>query len=92
VRRLRPRVQALRHRTQSQHQVYLRQTLAHVYCDWRSLQGTNPLITTASVVEDFLTYLFEVKKLTAASITEYRSLLTSTLRKMTGTELSGRRY
>ena len=45
--------------------------------------------TTAPVVADFLTYLFEVKKLAVTSITGYRSMLTTTLRELTGTELSG---
>ena len=43
----------------------------HIFRDWCSRQGTNPLTTTAPVVEDFLTYLFEVKHLAVAAITGY---------------------
>ncbi len=60
-----------------------------IFCDWCSIQGKDPLTTTAPVVADFLTYLFEVKKLAVTSITGYRSMLTTTLREVAGTELSG---
>ncbi len=63
----------------------------HIFCAWCSIHGTDPLTTTAPVVENFLTYLFEVKNLAVASITGYRSMLTTYLREVAGTELSGRR-
>ena len=38
---------------------------------------------------EFLSYLFQVKKLAVSSITGYRTMLTTTLREVAGTELAG---
>ncbi len=53
------------------------------------LTGYGSTLYHCTVGADFLTFLFEVKNLAVTSITGYRSLLTTTLREVAGTELSG---
>jgi hypothetical protein len=58
------------------------------FCAWCSENGFNAVQATTPMVADFLTFLFHEKKLAVSSIAGYRSMLSTTLREISGLELT----
>ena len=51
-----------------------------VFCRWAHRRKTNPIQATPQIVADFLTFLFNVKKIQVSTIKGYRSTISNTLK------------
>ena len=59
----------------------------HCFASWCGERGLDPVKTTTPILSEFLNYLFTVKDLRPATISGYRSAITTTLNELGGESL-----
>ena len=58
-----------------------------IYHDWCTERGEDPFTAPTTLIADFLNYLFTVKNLASTTLGGYRTVITATIRQVTGTDI-----